>query len=204
MSFLWKLPFIRDPVTEYLDTHWLEWPQNLQNMTLSILSIMNINYEPPIPKADLEASVIADIDLSTYVNDTTGEVEAGATVRSSFVISNNDSLNTARSIYITLYNPFSDVEGLVDEIEVEDLMVDLDVGAMSNKLFYNGEYTSWENCYNMEKLAPGDLITLGITVTLREDAIFNKGSYQCKLYMYQEKSLDKAEYVDEIPFTIIL
>jgi hypothetical protein len=84
------------------------------------------------------------------------------------------------------------------------LTVGLDVGIMSNKMFYNGEYTDWKSCYNIEKLAPGDLINLGITVNLEEGATFTKGTYQCTLYLYQEKYLDKAKYVDEIPFTIIL
>ncbi len=204
MELLWKLPFVRDPVSNFLDNHWLDWSPNLQNLTLAILSILHVDYDPPIPKADLGVSKIADINLSAYVNDTTGEVEAGSVASSPFTLINNDSLNTARSIYITLDNPYSEDEGLEKEIEVEELIVDLDVGVMSNKLFYNGEYTNWENCHNIEKIAPGDLINLGITISLREGAILTKGTYHCKLYMYQEKSLDKSDYVDEIPFTIII
>jgi len=191
---------------KFIDNNWLNMPSVVQGIINLIikLSFGRIKYEPPIPKANLLISEIPDINLSEYVDNITGEVAPGAVVSSLFTIFNNDTVNTAKSIYITLEKPYSSDKGLDEEIAVEDLAVGLDVGVMSNKMFYNGKYTSWENCYNIEKLAPGDLINLGITVTLREDAKFNKGTYQCTLYMYQDKYLHKAECVDEIPFIIII
>jgi hypothetical protein len=191
---------------DYIDNNWLDMSPQVQNIINAIirLSAGRIKYEPPIPKADLLVSEITDLNLSTYVNDTTGEVAAGAEVSSSFTIINNDTINTARTVYVSLEKPFSEDEGLDDVIEVPELTVGLDVGIMSNKMFYNGEYTNWQSCYNIEKLAPGDLTNLGITVTLKEGATFTKGTYQCTLYLYQEKHLPRAEVVDEIPFTITL
>ncbi len=191
---------------EYIDNNWLDMSPGMQKMISKIIELSKgrIKYEPPIAKADLLVSDIADIDLSLYVDVTGKVVVAGAANSSSFTIINNDTVNTARSVYISLQKPFSEDEGLDDVIEVPELTVGLDVGAMSNKMFYNGEYTSWQNCYNIEKLAPGDLTNLGITVTLKEGATFTKGTYDCTLYLYQEKHLPKAEVVDEIPFTIII
>ena len=162
-----------------------------------------IDYEPPVPKAELEVSEITNINLSQYVNET-GVVEINVTSSSSFTITNIDPSNIAEYTYISLDKPYSEDQGLVDEIEKEDITVSLEVGPMSNKLFYNRNYTNWEDCYNIEKLAQGDSINLGISVTLKEGGTFIKGEYPCTLYLYQEKTLDKAELVDEIPFTIIL
>jgi hypothetical protein len=190
---------------KYLENNWLNMSPSIQKIIRKIIDLSrSVDYEPPIPKADLLVSEIPDINLSAYVDNTTGKVAAGATVSSSFTIINNDTVNTAKNVYISLKKPLSGDKGLDEEISVKDLAVGLDVGVMSNKMFYNGMYTSWENCYNIEKLAPGDLINLGITVTLKEGAIFNKGTYNCTLYMYQSKHIEKAEYVDEITFTIIL
>jgi PKD repeat protein len=203
LAYFWALRFIEEPVSTFLDKIWFTLPSNIQNAILWVLNFIKWDYDPPIPKADLDFSDIDDLNLSTYVNDT-GVVQPGASIRSDFVILNNDSLNTTESVYITLYNEFSDEKGLPEEIKVEGLSVDLNAGAISNKIFYNGKYTNWTNCYNANKLPPGDFINLGITVTLKEGAIFNKGSYPCKLYVYQGRSSDKLDYVDEIPFTIII
>ena len=191
---------------EYVDNNYLDMPPVLQKIINAMISLSGgrIQYEPPIPKAELLVSEIPEIDLSSFVDGVTGEVSADAIKSSSFTILNNDTINTARNVYITLDKPFSDDVGIDEVIEVKELTVGLDVGPMSNKMFYNGEYTAWQSCYNIEKLAPGDLIDLGITVTLEEGSTFTKGTYECTLYLYQEKYLDKAEYVDEIPFTIIL
>jgi len=206
LDLLWKGLNVLG-LEKYLDNNWLDMSPRMQRIISTIikLSFGRIKYEPPIPKADLIVSDIPDINLSAYVDGTTGEVAAGGAVASSsFTIINNDTVYTAKSVYISLEKPISGDKGLDEEIAVKDLAVGLDVGVMSNKMFYNGEYTKWENCYNIEKLAPGDLINLGITVTLKEGATFNKGTYNCTLYIYQSKYIDKAEYIDEIPFTIIL
>jgi len=178
----------------------------IRKIVSGIVSIMNFDYEPPIPKADLEwTPEIINIDVSAYV-DNEGIAQPEAENTSSFVLMNNDdNLNTAECIYISLDNPFSDENGLNDTIAVEGLTLALDSGIKSNALFYNGKYTNYENSYYIEKIAPGDLENLGITVRLKEGEEFTKGTYHDnKLYVYQSKYLGKAEYIDEIPFTIIL
>lgn len=203
LGMLWGLQFVEEPVTKALDEFWFGIPPTMQNLILTAMRFLGWDYEPPVPKANLEFSAVDDLNFSTYVNNT-GVVQTCASVRSDFIISNNDSSKLAENICITLDNPFSDENGLAKEIEVEDLIVDLNVDIMSSKLFNNGKYTNWENCYTKDKLATGDFITLGITVTLNEGAKFNKGSYPCKLYIYQTDNLDNADYLDEIPFTIII
>lgn len=200
---IWKSQIIRENITRFIDNYWLNLIPIEQKMISIILNIMHWSYIPPIPKAKLAVTNISDINLSKYVDSNTGKVKAGAVASNSFTIANNDNNHTAGNIYITLYNPFSKNErGLVEEIDVDGIYLNLDVGFLSNNLFYNGNYTNWKDCYNIEKLTPGSYITLNITVTLKEGTVFNKGLYKCKLYMYQEKSLDISDYIDEIPFTI--
>jgi len=205
MSVLWKVPFISNPVTKYLDNHWLNWSAGVQKIVLMALSLMNINYEPPIPKAELAFSEVGEINLSAYVNET-GVVDANATVSRSFIITNIDDLNIAKNIFITMDNPFTDDEGLADELEKKELVVSIEnpLGTTSDKLFFNGVYTAWENSFEIEKLVVGSNATLKLTVSLEKGGVFNKGTYQCKLFAYQEKSLDKSEYIDEIPFIIVV
>ena len=205
LAMLWGLRFIEEPISTFLDTIWLGLPPALQNLILGIMNFINWDYDPPIPKTDLAFSAINDIDLSAYVNDTTGEVENDGSASSSFTITNNDTEKIAENIYVCLYNPYSGEEGLDDEIENEGLIVSVEGGTMSNKLFYRGEYTNWKNCYKIEKLSPGDSYTLDLAVLLKEGGVFNQGTYEnCTLYIYQEKSPFIAENIDEIPFTIIL
>jgi len=198
--------FINNIGTSILDAIWLNLPPILQKIVTLFLNVFRLDYEPPIPKADLVISEIDDFNLSAYVNDTTGEVETEGVESNTFTITNNDTNNNiAKNIYICLNNPFSDDEGLDDELEKEELIVSVEGGTLSTKLFYNGKYTNWENCYNIEKLAPGDTYTVDLEVLLKEGGVFEQGTYEnCTLYIYQEKSLDIVEYIDEVPFTIII
>ena len=205
VAMLWGLRFIEEPTSKFLDEVWLHLPSAMQNLISGVMGFINWDYDPPITKANLAFSEINDIDLSAYVNDATGEVEHDASASSVFTITNNDTENIAENIYISLYNPFSEEEGLDDELENEDLIVSVEGGTLSTKLFYRGQYTNWKNCYKIEKLSLGDSYTVDLAVLLQEGGIFNQGTYDnCTLYIYQEKSPFKAESIDEIPFTIIL
>ena len=102
-------------------------------------------------------------------------------------------------------NPLSKEEGLYDEIENENLIVSVEGGTISNKLYYGGNYTKWQNCYKIEKLSPGDSYTVDLAVLLKEGSVFDQGTYEnCTLYIYQEKSPHMEENIDEVPFTIII
>jgi len=205
MSQAWNVEFIQKKVIDFLDERWLDWPSSLQTIASFILGFIKWNYEPPIPKAELKiVSDIPEINLSTFV-DSTGVVQPGAENTSNFVLTNNDSSDTARNIYLTLAllgEPFSGETGLNNTIEDENVTVYLTEGAESDTLFYNGTYTNWDNSKNIEKLAPGDERTLGIKIRLKEGTKVLKGTYECNLFIYQEASLDKIEYVDKIPFTV--
>lgn len=205
LGFLWTI-FNALNLNERIYNNWFDMSPVIQKIINLIVKLGGgaFPFNPPSEKVYLLVSDIPEINLSAYVDDVTGEVAPGAVVSSMFTIFNNDTVNTAKSVYISLEKPYSGDKGLDEEIAVADLGVGLDVGPMSNKMFYNGMYTIWQNCYNIEKLAPGDLINLGITVTLEEGATFNKGTYPCTLYIYQDKHIHKAEVVDEIPFTIII
>jgi len=201
---IWNLfPKINEKGTAFLDEYWLDLPPLIQQLIAFGLETFKIDYDPPLPKADLEASEISDLNFSSSVNET-GIVQMNATIKREITVSNIDSENTAKNIYLSLKEPFSNEEGLADEIETEGITIELNAGVHTDKLFYKGKYTKWKNCYKIEELNPGDTSNLEISFFLKEGAEFQKGTYQCRLYMYQESSLDKEEYVDAIPFTIII
>lgn len=204
MSYFWKVPIIKKFVSNSLNESWLDLPQSIQKIITSILGYLRWDYKPPIPKAELEFSKINDINLTSYINTTNGEVLSGAIASSSFTIFNNDSLNPAKNIFITLEKPYSNEEGLDDELEIKGFTIEINDGIKSNKLFYNGSYTNCNNSYNILQLTSGGTSTMDLVVNIKEGTILNKGSYDCKLYIFQAKSLHKAEYIDEIHFTIII
>jgi len=199
INSIWK--FFEDPFTNYLDDHWLEWPSGIQNLILKVIGFANINYEPPIPKADLVISEIDVFNHSASVN-SSGGVPTEVSISNSILIKNNDILNVAKNVYLTLIDPLSDEKGLIDEIEREELTVSIDAGKVSKQLFYNGEYKNYEDCVLIDNLAYGDTFTGEITVTLNSADIgtFKDNEiYSCNLYVYQEK----ADFVEAIPFEII-
>lgn len=206
LALIWGYRFIKTPVSTFLDGIWFDLPPALQKIILAVLGLIGWGYKTPNQKAELDASAISDINLSAFVNDTTGEVESEGNASSSFTITNNDTENVAKNIYICLYNSSSKDKGLDDSIAKEGLIVSIEGqgGAVSNKLFYNGNYTEWDNCFNIVKLAPGDSYTLNLNVLLKEGSAFTPGTYDCTLYIYQEKNSDNSVYLDEVPFKIIL
>jgi PKD repeat protein len=192
---------IDSKITDWLDEHWLEWSEGIQKLAKSLLiDFLGLDYEPPIHKADLEILDISDINHSSNV-DSSGGVSAEVSESSSIIVENKDDI-TAKNMYITLYNPLTEEKGLDETIELEELEISIDIGSLSKKLFYNGKYTSYEDCYFIENLATGDKFTGDIIVTLNEADLgtFEKGTYDCNLYLYQEK----ADYVDIVPFKIVL
>jgi len=202
-GFIWIfMKFIRfdNVLNNWLDENWLEWPEVIQKIANNLINYLGIPYEPPIPHANLKISDISEINHSSNV-DVSGGVSAESSESSSIVIENEDK-STAKNMYITLYNPLTEEKGISDAIEKEEVEISLDVGGLSKKLFYNGEYTSYENCYFIQNLATGDKFTGDITVTLNEadSGTFEKGTYDCDLYLYQEK----ADYVDIVPLKIVL
>lgn len=186
---------------EYLNSIWLDLPTNFQNITLIILKSLGLEYIPPIEKAELKFSDSIEFNLSADV-EIDGSVLTKVNTSSSFKIINIDSSKTAWDIYITLKDPTSENEGLHNDIEKKNLEVSVDEPGLSKKLFYDGEYRNYIDCYCIENLAPGDESVVHVTVTLsKADAgTFEKGIYECTLYVYQDHSLT----VDEVAFTIIL
>jgi len=181
-----------------LDKVWLNLSTNVQKLIKGLLDALGVNYDPPIPVADLLVSKIGEINLSGNVVD--GKVTAGASVSSSFTILNNDSSNTAKKVYITLFNPLSGEKGLDKSIEKKELEVSINASGISKKLFYDGKYRNSTDCFLIEEdLEPGDVFTGDINVKLKEGT-FDEGTYNCKLFIYQET----ADYVDEVPFIIKL
>lgn len=200
---LWPLmeSFAGPPLYKFLDSIWLKLPALFQKIIGAALDFFGIEYDPIIPIADLKITDIGEINHSISVN-ATGGVPIEASISKTIMIKNNDSSNIAKNVYLTLVNPLSNgEEGLADDLEKKELEVSIEVNGISKKLFYDGKYKQSEDCYLIDSLAPGDVFTGDITVTLKEakDGTFKDNeTYSCQLYVYQEK----ADYVDAIPFTI--
>ena len=203
VAFVWQILKTRggdEKITDWLDENWLDWPDKVQNMVLSIIEFLGVPYEPPIHNANLKLSEVSDINHSLTVN-LSGGVQLESSKSSLAIIENEDNL-TAKNMYITLYNPLTEEEGIDQPIEKNELEISIDIGSISKKLFYNGKYADFTDCYFIQNLATGDKFTGEITVNLNEadSGTFQKGVYPCNIYLYQEK----ADYVDVIPFKIIL
>ena len=145
-----------------------------------------------------------DVDFDNDVYDHTGTVDADGAVASdtdvyhTITIENTDETRTASDVYIMLYNPISDKDGLDSELEVEETYVFLKIGGYSKALYNDKEYSDG---YLIGDLAPGDKVEIEVHVTLQEadtDTYVDGQSYDCNLYVYQPD----ANYVDPIDFTI--
>jgi len=201
-TIIWPIleGLLGQPLYDLLDSFWLKIPK-LQGVLLVLLDLFGIDYDPIIPIANLEFSEISDINHTITVNPS-GGVPIEASESSFFTIKNNDSENKGKNIYITLENPLSQEKGLVNEIEIKELEVSIVVDGITNKLFYDGEYKPFNDCYFIEKLAYGDEFSGEIVVTLKEaenGKFTDNETYNCNLYVYQEK----AQHVNKIPFRIL-
>jgi len=200
IGMIWSV--FEEQFSSYLDENWLDMPDTLQNLILKLLDFgNNIDYEPPIPQADLLVSDIGEFNHSNSIN-SSGAVTTEVCISNSLVIENNDSINVAKNVYLTLKDPLSDNKGLPDEIGIESLTVSIDIGGISKQIFYNGEYKEFTDCVLIDNLANGDISTGEITVTMNiaDSGTFkNNEIYTCNLYVYQEK----ADFVEAIPFEIV-
>lgn len=153
----------------------------------------------PPSKANLIFSDISEINFSTNVNES-GGVPTEISVSRSFTIINNDDSKTSKNTYVMLYDPTDkDKEGLDNNIEEKELQVTIKSGSLSKKLFNDGEY---KDGFHIGDITYDHQFDMDITVTLKEsgEGTFEKGTYNCTLYIYQKD----AGYVGPVPFTIIL
>jgi len=185
----------------FLDRYWLNLNPFIQKLIAALLDFLDINYDPIIPFTNLEISGIENINHSLTVSEL-GGVITETSMGSEIIIKNNDKDNTAKNIYLTLSNPLSDKKGLPEEIELEELEISINTNGFSKKLFFNGSYKNFRNGYFIERLDYGDEFIGNIVVTLKnapDGTFIDEESYPCSLFIYQEK----ADYVDEVSFTII-
>ena len=175
-------------------------PEKLSNLVLklyySLWGMVEQKFPRPIETADLTFSEIGEFNLSTFV-ESNGSVPVEADISRTFTITNSDSSISAKNLYIMLKKPGTDEKGLPEELETSEFEVSVSIGGLSKKLFIDGTY---KNCFLAEKLDPSDEYTVDLIVTLNEaeEGTFEKGVYECSLFIYQED----AKHIDEVSFII--
>jgi len=176
----------------------------LLSVITKIPNMFGIPYEPPLDKAELKVSDIKPFNFSLHVNES-GVVEGNVTVSRSLNITNIDTRNTAAfDIYLSLDKPYSDEKGLPPQLEKEGLTVELKFASLNRKLFYRANYSEWNKGIKIEEMHPGDQVELVLSLTLDKGLNLEKQEYQCYLYLYQGKTIHKDEFVDTIPFEVIV
>lgn len=134
-----------------------------------------------------QATVIAD-----------GSVVADVTVTQTLTVENNDDTATAKDVYIMLWNPATDKEGIDSELEVKETYVYLSIGGLQ-KAIYNDGYTDG---YFVGDLAPGDILTITVGITLQDadaDTYVDAQTYDCSIYVVQST----INYADAVDFTVL-
>lgn len=156
----------------------------------------------PTVVTGVPASLDADLDITEYDHSATVDADGAVAVETdishTLTIENDDEERTAEDVYIMLWNPVSDKEGLDDDLEEDETYVFLKVGGYSKALFNDDEYTDG---YLIGDLAPGDKVEVDIHFTFEEapeDTFTDGQTYDCKLYVYQPD----AGYSDVVDFTV--
>jgi hypothetical protein len=139
-----------------------------------------------------------EFDHSATV-DADGAVPAEVDVFNTITIENTDETKTATGVYLMLWSPVSQKEGLDDELEVAETYVFVEIGGLSKAIYNDEEYG---NGYLIGDLAPGDKIEIEVHITLEEadeDTYVDGETYDCSMYVYQPN----VPYVDPVDFTVL-
>jgi len=168
-----------------------------------IPSIVGVPYEIPCDKANLTTSEIGPLNFSLYINET-GAVESNVTFSRSFSITNIETNLSAFDVYVTLDKPYSDEKGLPQELAKEGVVVEVEIGPSTNKLFYHGNFMEWKESPRIDEISPGEMVECTLRFTLRKGVNPERGERQCYLYVYQGKTMHFEKMVDVIPFKVII
>jgi len=111
---------------------------------------------------------------------------------------------TASDVYLTLWNPVTDTEGLHDNLETDYTDIYVTVQGVTSRLYTDGTYIGKDTSapgIKIGDLSPKDAVELTIYVNLEESVA---GTFQdgetatCYLYVYQPS----ANYCNVLDFTI--
>jgi len=177
-------------------------PENLQEKVLELYysawGFVDNKFPKPAEKVILDYSNITEFDFSDNV-ESDGSVLTQTSISKSFLITNNDKENTAKNVYLMLKNPDSNINGLAEGLNTENIEITVRNGGLSKKLLYNNKYFSF---HLADKINSKETYDVDIIITLKEaDAgSFEKRNYECDFFVYQQN----AKHVDEISFTVIL
>lgn len=111
---------------------------------------------------------------------------------------------TASNVYLTLWNPVTDTDGLHDNLETDYTDVYVTIQGKTSRLYIDGDYIGKDTTTPgilIGSLSPKDAVEITVYVNL-EDSV--AGTFQdgetasCHLYVYQPS----ANYCDVLSFTI--
>lgn len=156
----------------------------------------------PTTTVGIPASLDCALDVDSFDHTATvgadGSVAGEIDVSHTLTIENTDDTATARDVYVMLWNPATDKEGLDTDIAVTETYVYLSIGGL-DKAIYNDGY---KDGYFVGDLAPGDKLTVTVHVTLEiadADTYVDAQTYDCKLYVVQSA----INYADAVDFTVL-
>jgi len=150
---------------------------------------------------------INDTDFDqTSVVAADGGVDTESPVSATLYINNTEDSDgrTAANVYLTLWNPVTDKEGLHDNLETDYTDIYVTVQGVTSRLYTDGEYIGKDTStpgIKIGDLSPKDSVELTIYVNLEEcvAGTFQDGeTATCYLYLYQPS----ANYCDVLTFTI--
>jgi len=147
----------------------------------------------------------SDFDQSSVV-DSDGGVDTESAVSGTIYINNTEETGgrTAEDVYLTLWNPVTDKEGLHDNLETEYTDIYITIQGVTSRLYTEGEYIGQDSStpgIYIGDLLPKDAVELTIYVNLEVSVAgtFQDGeTASCYLYLYQPS----ANYCDVMSFTI--
>jgi len=127
-----------------------------------------------------------------------GDFAVPASEAETITITNDDDDETAEDLYLMLYDPTDDTEGLDNDLEEKELTISVTIGGKTVNLFYDEEY---RDGYLIGDLGPGESFEFdAFTVELEADHDIDADTYDCELYLYQPD----ANHVDEFDFTVTI
>jgi hypothetical protein len=167
-------------------------------------------YSGIAPSTTTPASMSFALNTSTFnmtaVVDADGGVTTESAVTRTITITNSEESGgrTASNLYLTLWNPVTDRDGLHDNLETSYTDVYVTIGGVTRRLYTEGEYIGKDTStpgISVGSLGPKDSMTITFVVDLEEcvaGTFQDSESVTNSLYLYQPN----AQYCDVLTFTI--
>lgn len=156
-----------------------------------------VSYQQSITPQSRVTTTINEAEMELAWGDD-GDFVVPAEESETLTITNDDDDETAEDLYLMLYDPTDDTEGLDNDLEETEFTISVKVGGKTTNLFYDEEY---RDGYLIGDLGPGETFEFDeFTVSLEADHDIDADTYECELFLYQPD----AGYVDDFDFTVTI